>query len=182
MSVRLAAGCARSRSQSVSVVPMIQWLPHGMMNSRLFSVRVMTPVALLIRFRGTTRWPPFDARTWSRPRPAAAPRQRPRLGAGDDAGGAVEPVPGDDEVAPLRRADLELAAPADHLLDLVGPDPGGVDHVPRPDGGLPPALRVADPDPGDPVGGPDELRDPGAGDAQCAVGRRGPGQHHRDRV
>ena len=69
MSVLLAAGCARSRSQSVSVVPMIQWLPHGITNSRLFSVRVMMPVAELIRLRGTTRCTPLEARTWNCPRP-----------------------------------------------------------------------------------------------------------------
>ena len=69
MSVWLAAGWARSSVQSVSVVPMIQWLPHGMMNSRLFSVRVMMPVAELIRSRGTTRCTPLDARTWNCPRP-----------------------------------------------------------------------------------------------------------------
>src|SRR4028119_2113103 len=151
----LAAGCARSRSQSVSVVPMIQWLPHGMMNSRLFSVRVMTPVALLIRFRGTTRWTPFDARTWNWPRPPTISR--------------ISSV----------QIPAALAAPADPLLHLGGPGPGGVDHVLRPDGGLPPALQVADPDAGDPVGVPEELGDPGAGDAQRAVRRRGPRQHHR---
>ena len=44
MSVRLAAGWARSRSQSVSVVPMIQCAPHGITNSTLFSVRRISPV------------------------------------------------------------------------------------------------------------------------------------------
>ena len=63
MSAALAAGCARSSCQSVSVVPMIQcWLPQGMTKSRLFSVRVITPAAELIRLRGTTRWMPLDAR------------------------------------------------------------------------------------------------------------------------
>ena len=69
MSAWLAAGWARSSCQSVSVVPMIQWLPQGTMNSRLFSVRVMSPVLALIRLRGTTRWTPLDARTWNSPRP-----------------------------------------------------------------------------------------------------------------
>ena len=87
MSAWLAAGWARSSFQSVSVVPMTQWLPHGMMNSRLFSVRVMMPVRELIRLRGTT------------------------------------------QVHALGRPDLELAAAADHLLDLVGPHPGGVDDL-----------------------------------------------------
>ena len=48
---------------------MIQWLPQGMMNSRLFSVRVIKPVRELIRFRGTNRCTPLDARTWNWPRP-----------------------------------------------------------------------------------------------------------------
>ena len=39
MSALVAAGWARSRSQSVSVVPMIQCVPHGMTNSTDFSVR-----------------------------------------------------------------------------------------------------------------------------------------------
>ena len=38
MSVRLAAGWALSRFQSVSVVPMIQCRPHGMTKSTDFSV------------------------------------------------------------------------------------------------------------------------------------------------
>ena len=43
MSAREAAGWARSRSQAVSVVPMIQCRPHGITNSTDFSVRVMKP-------------------------------------------------------------------------------------------------------------------------------------------
>ena len=68
MSVRLAAGCALSSSQSVSVVPMIQWRPHGITNSTLFSVRRISPVSIWTRSRGTTRWMPFDARTLNLPR------------------------------------------------------------------------------------------------------------------
>ena len=63
MSARLAAGWARSRSQSVSVVPTSQWRPQGMMNSTLFSVREISPVRRSMRSRGTTRWTPLDART-----------------------------------------------------------------------------------------------------------------------
>ena len=85
MSAWLAAGWARSRFQSVSVVPMSQWLCHGMTNSRLFSVRVIKPVA------------------------------------------GVDPVARHDEVDALGRPDPELAAAAEHLLDLVDPDAGGVD-------------------------------------------------------
>ena len=43
MSLRLAAGWALSRDQSVSVVPMIQCRPHGMTNSTDFSVRRISP-------------------------------------------------------------------------------------------------------------------------------------------
>ena len=71
MSVRDAAGCALPRSQSVSVVPMIQCRPHGMTNSTLVSVRRISPVADWIRSRGTTRWMPLDARTWNCPRSPA---------------------------------------------------------------------------------------------------------------
>ena len=69
MSAREAAGCARSRSQGVSVVPMIQWRPHGITKSTDFSVLVMNPASLRIRSRGTTRWIPLLASTSSAPRP-----------------------------------------------------------------------------------------------------------------
>ncbi len=65
MSVRDAAGWARSRSQAVSVVPMIQCRPHGITNSTDFSVRVMKPHSDRIRSRGTTRWMPLLASTSS---------------------------------------------------------------------------------------------------------------------
>ena len=63
MSALLAAGWARSRFQSVSVVPMIQCWCHGMTNSRLVSVRVISPQPASMRSRGTTRCTPLDART-----------------------------------------------------------------------------------------------------------------------
>ena len=47
MSAAVAAGCALSRSQSVSVVPTSQWRPHGMTNSTLFSVRKIMPMSEL---------------------------------------------------------------------------------------------------------------------------------------
>ena len=64
MSLLVAAGCALSRCQSVSVVPISQCRPHGMMNSTDFSVRRIIPVLDWIRSFGTTRWMPFEARTW----------------------------------------------------------------------------------------------------------------------
>ena len=68
MSALVAAGWARSRFQSVSVVPMIQCVPHGMTNSTDFSVRRMIATSLTIRSRGTTTCTPLDARTRNRPR------------------------------------------------------------------------------------------------------------------
>jgi hypothetical protein len=44
MSARLAAGSDLLPTQSVSVVPMIQCRPQGMMNSTLSGVRAMIPV------------------------------------------------------------------------------------------------------------------------------------------
>jgi hypothetical protein len=57
----------------VSVVPTIQWRPHGITNSTLFSVRRISPVVDWIRSRGTTRCTPFDARTLICPRSATRP-------------------------------------------------------------------------------------------------------------
>ena len=68
MSALVAAGWARSRFQSVSVVPMIQCVPHGMMNSTDFSVRRMIATSLTMRSRGTTMCTPLEARTRNRPR------------------------------------------------------------------------------------------------------------------
>ena len=73
MSERLAAGWSFERSQSVSVVPMIQWRPHGMTNSTDFSVRRIRPDSPRMRSRGTTRWMPLDARTWNWPRSPTKP-------------------------------------------------------------------------------------------------------------
>lgn len=68
MSALEAAGWALSRSQSVSVVPTIQWRPQGITKSTDFSVRRMSPVVEWIRSLGTTRWMPLEARTWNWPR------------------------------------------------------------------------------------------------------------------
>ena len=58
-----AAGCERSSSQSVSVVPMIQCPPHGMTKSTEVGVRRISPASPVIAERGTTRWTPLEART-----------------------------------------------------------------------------------------------------------------------
>ncbi len=58
MSALEAAGCALSRFQSVSVVPMIQCLPTYDEETD-FSVRRIRPVDELTRSFGTTRWMPW---------------------------------------------------------------------------------------------------------------------------
>ena len=134
MSVREAAGCALSSSQSVSVVPMIQCRPHGMTNSTLVSVRRISPVDDWIRSRGTTRWTPLDARTWNWPRsPTIA-----WVIVGPDAG-RVDHLPGAhlDLGVGLEVADpdaghpLALAQEADHpgpVGDQRAVGRGGADH------------------------------------------------------
>ncbi len=71
MSLRLAAGWSLLSDQSVSVVPIIQCRPHGITNSTDFSVRRIRPASPRMRSRGTTRWMPFEARTWNCPRSPA---------------------------------------------------------------------------------------------------------------
>ena len=61
VSADVAAGCALSRLQSVSVVPMIQCRPQGMTNRTDFSVRRMIPDVEWMRSRGTTRWTPLES-------------------------------------------------------------------------------------------------------------------------
>ena len=59
----VAAVCAGSSFQGVSVVPIIQWfLPHGITNRTLFSVWRMSPVSDSKRSRGTRKWMPLEAR------------------------------------------------------------------------------------------------------------------------
>jgi hypothetical protein len=62
MSLLLAAGCALSRDQCVSVVPTIQCRLRGMTNSTEVGVRRIRPLWDWIRSRGTTRWVPLLAR------------------------------------------------------------------------------------------------------------------------
>ncbi len=73
MSRAEAAGWERSSSQSVSVVPMIQWPPHGSTNSTDVAVRRISPASPVIAERGTTRCTPLDARTR---RPGRTPTSR----------------------------------------------------------------------------------------------------------
>src|SRR4028119_1584313 len=120
MSAAVAAGCALSSDQSVSVVPTIQWLPHGMTNSTDFSVRRISPVSPLIRSRGTTMCTPLLARTGKRPRP-------PTGGWMSSVQTPVARRAGDEEVPALAGPCVEAAAPSDESLDVVGPHPGGID-------------------------------------------------------
>ena len=77
--------------------------------------------------------------------PVPAPRDHEedrRLGAHDEAGLGADPVARHDEVDALGRLHVQRAAAADHLLDLVGPDAGGVDDHPGPDLELAAVLEV----------------------------------------
>ena len=68
--------------------------------------------------------------------PVAAPgdhEQHALLGAQDQPAVDLDAVARDDEVDALGGADLELAALADQVLEVVGPDPGRVDDLPRVD-------------------------------------------------
>ena len=65
MSVRLAAGWSSPNSHGVSVVPMIQWEPHGSTNSTLFSVGRISASRESMRSRGTTMCTPLDGWTGS---------------------------------------------------------------------------------------------------------------------
>ncbi len=114
--------------------------------------------------------------------PVAAPgdhEQHAALGAQDQPGGGVDPVPGHQQVDALGGPHRQLAAPAGHRLDVVGPHPRGVDGLPGADVDLPAALEVVDPHPGDPVALAQQARHPGAGGDQRTVVGGGPGNEHR---
>src|ERR1700742_1738718 len=73
------------------------------------------------------------------------------LGAQDQAGVELQAVARDQQMDALRGAHVELAALADHVLDVVGPHPGGVDHLPRADPDLLAGMGVAGDDAGHPL-------------------------------
>ncbi len=86
--------------------------------------------------------------------PVVAPRdheQHRLLGLGDEAALAADAVAGYDEVDALARLDIERAATAEHLLDLVGPHSPGVDHDLRAHLDLAVVLEVHQPRADDPV-------------------------------
>ena len=135
MSAAVAAGCALSRFQSVSVVPISQCRPHGMTNSTLFSVRSSSPTFDWNRSRGTTRCTPFEARTLNWPR---SPDHRLGL-VGPDAG-RVDDLLGEDlevlvglEVVRLHAddalADLDEALDLDAARDVGAVEAGGAGEV-----------------------------------------------------
>ena len=113
--------------------------------------------------------------------PVAAPRndeQDAGVRAADQPDPGVDPVPRHDQVNALGGAHPDLTTTADHLLDLVGPDPGRVDGLLGPDLDLAALLQVAHYRPGDAVALAQESSDAGAVDADGAVSLRRSGDHH----
>ncbi len=95
MSARVADGWSSPCSQSVSVVPMIQWSPQGNTNSTLFSVGRMSARSESMHALGTTTCTPFDGRTDEGITDAGEALQLGRPDAGgvdDDAGADLELV------------------------------------------------------------------------------------------
>jgi hypothetical protein len=84
------------------------------------------------------------------------------VGPQDDASVGLEAVARHNQVHALGCSDSELTATADELLQLVGPDPGGIDHLPRPDFDFIARLQVSHPDAGKPLAVPQEVHHPGA--------------------
>ncbi len=118
--------------------------------------------------------------------PVPLPRddeQHAERGLQDDPGRGVDPVLGHHEVDALGDPQVDRAPAADHGLDLVGPDPGRVDHLLGPDLQFRPGLQVHGPDAGHPRALPQETGhlDPG-GDLRAVVGRGADQGEHVPRV
>ena len=118
--------------------------------------------------------------------PVPAPRddeQDRRLGAGDEAGLRSDPVARHHQVDALAGLDVEGTATADHLLDLVGPDAGGVDHDARPHLEVAFVLEVAGPDADHPLALLEEAGHlhPGR-DVRAMTGRGARDRHHQPGV
>ena len=114
--------------------------------------------------------------------PVAAPRddeQQALLSAGDDAGRAIDAVARDHDMDAFGGPHLKLAAAADQVLDLVGPDTGGVDDLAGRDVELRAAFEIAHPDAGHPIAFSHEPDDARAARDQSPVRSRGAGEHHR---
>ena len=101
------------------------------------------------------------------------------LGAQDDAGRRVDPVPGDDEVHALGRADVELTALADEGLSVVGPHASRIDHLAGEDVELTPGHLVQGPHPSDSLALADEADRGHSGRHLRAVTRCRAGDFHR---
>ena len=93
-------------------------------------------------------------------------------GAQNQAGVSMNPVSGDHQVDALGRAHLNSAATG-HLLDLVGPNPGGVDDLVSAHLNLATAFEAAQVNPGDALARQGQAFDPGAaGDGGAVQGSR----------
>ncbi len=114
--------------------------------------------------------------------PVTAPgdhEQHAGLGAQDQPGGGVDPVPRHHQMDALGDTDRQLATPTGHRLDVVGPHARGVDGLAGANVDLPAAFEVVDTHPRDPVALAQQARHPGAGGDQRAVVGGGPGDEHR---
>ena len=114
--------------------------------------------------------------------PVASPRdheQQTLLGPRDDSGRGVDAVSRDDQVHTFRSANLELPSPTDHFLDLVGPDPGGVDDLTSTDLERATCFQIHGLHPDYAVLLTEKADYAGAVHAQCAVFGCCARQHHR---
>ena len=89
-------------------------------------------------------------------------------------------VPGHHEVNALGRAHVELPPSVRESLGVVGPDPGGVDHLLGAHLEGPAGFQVDERGAGDPLALPEEAGDLGMAGGECAVGDGG--AHHGQRV
>jgi hypothetical protein len=86
--------------------------------------------------------------------PVPAPgnhEQHALLGAQDDPGVGVDPIPRNHQVDPVGCADPEPPATADHLLNVIGPYPRGVDHLAGPHRDFLAGLQIANLNAGHPL-------------------------------
>ncbi len=115
---------------------------------------------------------PVGVRRADDPVPAPGDHEEHRLlGPQDQPGVGADAVARHDQVDALARADVELASFVDKGLRLVGPDPGRVHHLARPDLDGLAGLEVPDHGPAHPLALTEELHDPGpTGDVRSVGG------------
>ena len=115
--------------------------------------------------------------------PVPAPRnheQHRGLGARDEASLRADPIPRNNEMDALARLHVQGTAPTDHVLDLVGPHAGRVDHDPGPDLQVAVVLQVARADAHDSLALTQEAGHPDPGrDVRAVAGRRPGHRHHQ---